>query len=296
METRLEEGFLREVVHCLQQVHGGDMVVSAAKCCVDGQVLTGVIGRVPGRRIVPVVYLKDIPAGVSAEKAADSIAQKFHTMLTGRPVQMPPGRDGQAVLAEVILRAAGRRAVRLTQRDSASVSRGGIVGLFYIPSRDAYLSKGEQKELDTGMDELFVAACKNTLAQFGVVLANTSEFSSSLPADTILQSEPFSAVRFDPQSLYVLTNDAPTGGAALMLMPPVLEELGRIVDGDYHITPINTREVMISGTTSMFSPKILAALLRNGNQKTKGTSGEGVLSDFVFRYDCNAKRLVTIQQ
>ena len=81
-----------------------------------------------------------------------------------------------------------------------------------------------------------------------------------------------------------------------MLMPPVLEELGRIVGGDYHITPISTREVMISGTTSMFSPKILAALLRNGNQEAKGTSGEGVLSDFVFRYDCNAKRLITIQQ
>ena len=299
MEAKLEKEVLSEIVQQLRHIYGSSMDVAAVTCCVNGSELTGVIGQVPDRRIVPVVYLRDIPAGLSVEKAVDTITRKFHAMLTGKPVkpaQRPPENDRQAVLAEVVLQVAGRKAARLMLHDNVHLSQGGITGLFYLRTRKTYLAKDELKALDISMDELLSAACRNTLAQFGVILANTAEFAPSLPVDTILQSEPFASVHFDPQSLYLLTSDAPAGGAALMLMPPVLELLGRIVGDDYYITPTSTREVMVSSAGSMFSPKILAALLQNENQKVKETPEEGVLSDYIYRYDCTAKRLMTIQQ
>lgn len=298
MNTKFEKDYLSDVVNRLQHIYGGDMEVSAAVCCANGLELTGVIGRVPDRRIVPVAYLEDIPARASAEKAAYIITRKFHAMRTpkaGKPVQKSQGNERQAVLADVILRAAGKKANRLMLYDNAHFDQGDVAGLFYLHSRETYLTKARQEELGIDREELLGAACKNTLARFGITLANISEFAPSLPADTILQSEPFASVKFDPQSLYLLTNDAPTGGAALMLMPPVLEALGCMAGGDYYVVPQNTQEVMIASTASMFSSKTLATSLGMENQKMKESHGENVLSDYIFRYDCEKKRLMTIQ-
>lgn len=290
METKFKEPFLGEVANHLQRIYGSNMEVSVAMCCANGLEVTGVIGRIPDRRIVPVVYLEDIPARASAEKAAYIITRKIHAMLTGRPVKpvrKSRGSERQAILADVVLQAAGKKESSLMQTNHVHFCQGDIVGLFYLRSRRVYLTKDELDEQQIGLDELLGAACKNTLAQFGITMVNTSEFTRSLPGDTLLQSEPFSSVRFDPQSLYLLTNDAPMGGAALMLMPPVLKALGRIVDGDYYITPKSTQEVMISSVTSMFSPEMLAGFLGKENQEN--------LSDYIFRYDCEAEKLILIQ-
>ena len=299
MNTKFEKDFLLEVVNRLQHIYGNDMEVSAVMCWVNGLELTGVVGRVPGRRIVPVVYLEDIPARASAEKAAYIIARKIHAMLTDKtikPVRNSQGSERQAILADVVLQAAGRKANRLMLRDNAHISHGDVVGLFYLYSRKTCLTKEEMGELGIDQDEMLGAACKNTLSKFGITLANMSEFAHSLPADTILQSEPFTSVKFDPQSLYLLTNDAPTGGAALILMPPVLETLGRMAGGDYYIVPMSTQEVVIASTESMYSPKILADLLHSENLGAKEKQAETILSDYIFRYEHETKRLMTIQQ
>lgn len=297
METKFKDPFPREVADHLQRIYGGDMEVSVAVCCVNGLEMTGVIGRIPDRRIVPVVYLEDLPGRASAEKAAYIITRKIRAMLTDRPVN--PVRKSrssarQAILADVILRAASKRANRLMLRDHVHFCHGDIVGLFYLRSRRVYLAKDELEEQHIGLDELLGAACKNALAQFGITLANTAEFAHSLPADTVLQSEPFTSVRFDPQSLYLLTNEAPAGGASLMLMPPVRVALGRMVGGDYYIVPTSTREVMVASAASMFSLEMLASLLRRKNQEAKEEPEN--LSDYIFRYDCEAEKLMVVQQ
>lgn len=297
METKFKEPFLGEVANHLQRIYGSNMEVSVAMCCANGLEVTGVIGRLPDRRIVPVVYLEDIPARASAEKAAYIITRKIHAMLTDRPVKpvrKSRGSERQAILADVVLQAASKRASCLMQHNHVHFCQGDIVGLFHLRSRRVYLTKDELEEQQIGLDELLGAACKNTLAQFGITLVNTSEFARSLPGDTLLQSEPFSSVRFDPQCLYLLTNDAPTSGAVLMLMPPVLKALGRMVGGDYYITPKSTQEVMISSAVSMFSPKMLASFLGKENQETEEEQER--LSDYIFRYDCAAEKLILIQQ
>ena len=298
METKFGESFLREVINHLQRICGSDMEISAVKCCANGLELTGVIGRIPDRRIVPVVYLEDLPARASAEKATYIITRKIHSMRSNKPikpVRKPRGSERQAVLADVVLRAVNKNANRLLLHDNVHFCQGDIVGLFYRRSRKAYLTNDELEEQNISLNELLGAACKNTLAQSGITLANTSEFARSLPPDTILQSEPFASVRFDPQGLYLLTSEAPAGGAALMLMPPVLEMLWRMVDDDYYITPTSTQEVMISSTVSMFSPQMLTGFLRAGNQRAEEERQESVLSSCIFRYDCAGKRLMTVQ-
>lgn len=297
METKFKDPFPREVANHLQRIYGGDMEVSVAACCVNGLEMTGVIGRIPDRRIVPVVYLEDLPGRATAEKAAYIITRKIHAMLNGRlakPVRKSRGSERQAILADVILQAANKKANRLMLRSSVHFCQGDIVGLFYLRSRRVYLTKDELEEQHISLDELLGAACKNTLAQFGITLANTSEFARCLPADTILQSEPFASVRFDPQSLYLLTNEAPAGGASLMLMPPVQAVLGRMVGGDYYIIPTSTREVMVASVASMFSLEMLASLLRRKNQEAKEEPEN--LSDYIFRYDCGAEKLMVVQQ
>ena len=87
MNTKFEKDFLQDVINRIQHIYGGDMEVSAAVCWSNGLELTGVIGRVSDRRIVPVVYLEDIPARASAEKAAYIITRKIHSMLTHKAIK-----------------------------------------------------------------------------------------------------------------------------------------------------------------------------------------------------------------
>ena len=58
--------------------------------------------------------------------------------------------------------------------------------------------------------------------------------------------EPFEKVSMTERSLYVLTNNIHINGAALMLVPDILEKIGDKAGMDYYVLPSSIHEVLIA--------------------------------------------------
>lgn len=276
----------------LQTSFGDTMQFESVACCRKGRQIPGIIAKVPGRAILPVVYPEDLPAG--AQDAAGWAAQRFKDILAPpliEPYRKRSGRERESLLSDVILRAVS---VEWSRRNPhfAHFNDAGIVGQFYLPDDENYLTEGSMHELGISIEELRIAASQNTLARFGIILADTSVFSSDLPQGAILQSEPFAAASFQHDSLYLLTNGAEQGGAALMLIPQVMKVLGDLIGSDYYVVPTSTHGVLIAGKKSKFSPSVLKKTILSENRKN---AKEDALSTYIYQYDRAASGLRMLQ-
>lgn len=177
--------------------------------------------------------------------------------------------------------------------DNASFKAADVIGFFYLADSDSYVSKSLLSELSISMNELKTSACKNTLAQYNIILADTTEFAPGLPEGTILQSEPFSSVTIKPHHTYMLTNDLPESGAELILIPPVLETLAKMAGGDYYIVPASTAGVLITCKDDTSAVQLKKMLQLENREKTQA---DQYLSDNIYLYDSRDKKLVMVQE
>lgn len=266
----------------LQASFGDTAQFESVVCCRRGRQIPGIIARAPGRAILPVLYPEDLPAGI--QDVAGWAVQRFKDILAPpliEPYRKRSGRERESLLSDVILRAVSVERSR-NNPHFAHFSTAGIVGQFYLPNDENYLTEDSMYELDITMDELKAAASQNTLARFGIILADTSVFSNDLPQGTVLQSAPFASASFQCDSLYLLTNGSEQGGAALILIPQVMKVLGDLIGGDYYVVPINTRGALIAGKKSEFSPSVLKKILAAENRKN---AREDILSTYIYQYD-----------
>lgn len=283
---------IRVLIESLQTSFGSTFSFEMIGCCRRGRQVPSIVAKVPGRVVLPVVYLEDLPDGV--QDAATWVAQRFKDILAPLPIKpyhkaSKSGRE--SILGDVILRAVS---VEQSRRDPhfAHFSNAGIVGQFYLPEDENYLTEDSMCELGISLEELRIAASQNTLARFGIILADTSVFSDDLPHGTVLQSVPFDRVSFHHDDLYLLTSEATQGGAALMLIPQVMGALGNLISGDYYVVPMNTNGVLVASKKGGFSPLVLKKMLAAENQKNVDGN---ILSNYIYQYDRETNRLKILQ-
>ena len=273
---------IHALIESLQTSFGDTFSFEMIGCCRRGRQVPSIVARVPGRAVLPVVYLEDLPDGV--QDASGWVAQRFKDILAPLPIKpyhkvSKSGRE--SILGDVILRAVS---VEQSRRNPhfAHFYDAGIVGQFYLPEDENYLTEDSMYELGISLEELRIAASQNTLARFGIVLADTSVFSNDLPHGTILQSAPFAETSFHHDRLYLLTNEASQGGAAFMLIPQVMEVLRNLIDSDYYVVPVSTQGVLIASKKGKFLPLVLKKMLSAENQKN---AREDILSTYIYQYD-----------
>ena len=83
------------------------------------------------------------------------------------------------------------------------------------------------KKLDLTVDELAEAARQNTINKFGIQLISTQEMGQFFIQGHHQEPKPFQDVKMTVPGLYTLTNGIEVNGAALMLIPEILEQLER---------------------------------------------------------------------
>lgn len=91
------------------------------------------------------------------------------------------------------------------------------------------------------------------------------------------------------ETLYIITNEKRTFGAASMLYEDGLHELAESIGTDLYVLPSSVHEV-IAVSTSMGSAEEMARMVREVN--TGQVSPEERLSDQVYLYDKNLRQLV----
>lgn len=93
-------------------------------------------------------------------------------------------------------------------------------------------------------------------------------------------------------NLFVLSNQERINGAAMMMIPEVMEKVGKLLPKGFYIIPSSTHEVMIMAKDESKSSEELGKLVREVNGSC--VSRDEVLSDRVYEYDREKGRIVTV--
>lgn len=174
-----------------------------------------------------------------------------------------------------------------------------LAGIFRVP-----LGKWEKNSLSTVLitneiteklgltiEDLTEAVRRNTIEKFGIELENTQRMAlrSLLKQPSIPES--FEDVQIEEPGLYTLTNQIHVNGAALMLIPDILEQLGEKAGMDYYILPSSIHELLIARDDGMVTARVLKELIHEGNRTEGIIKSEDVLSDNVYFYSRKTKSL-----
>ena len=94
--------------------------------------------------------------------------------------------------------------------------------------------------------------------------------------------------------LYTLTNGIEVNGAALILIPEILEAIGEKAGMDYYILPASIHELLIARDDGLVTGRMLKESVLEGNRTPEIVKPEHVLSDNVYHYSCKTKLLKII--
>lgn len=80
-------------------------------------------------------------------------------------------------------------------------------------------------------------------------------------------------------------------GAALILLPDILEKIGEKAGMDYYLIPSSIHELLIARDDGLVTPKMLKELVYEGNRTDAVIKEEDVLSDNIYFYSRAKKSL-----
>lgn len=148
-----------------------------------------------------------------------------------------------------------------------------------------------------GMDEqqMYEAAFANTREMFPTEIKTMTEIMREIFISEGNPGELADLMIGEPEpveTLYVITNEKRTFGAAAMLYEDGLHELAESIGTDLYVLPSSIHEV-IAVSTSMGSAEEMARMVREVNAEQVGP--EERLSDQVYFYDKNLRQLVPAQ-
>lgn len=91
--------------------------------------------------------------------------------------------------------------------------------------------------------------------------------------------------------LYVLSTGIRVNGAALILLPDILEKIGEKAGMDYYLIPSSIHELLIARDDGLVSAKMLKEIVYEGNRTDAVIKQEDVLSDNIYFYSRAKKSL-----
>ena len=300
MSKKIMRILAKEVIVKLREMFG-EGEFACVDCYKANEALTGITMKLPGCSRAPVVYIEDMPEAASVEEIANIAAAAFQeAMRCIGDSQVPslPDLSREYILDNVVLQVVGRKRNRQLIGEHPHISCLDLAGIFRIPIgkyakgflQTTLISDQIAEKFSLSSDELTAAARRNTLEKFGVKFLHARETSKLFPGDG-QKNIPFAEAVMDQPGLYVLTNDIEINGAALMLIPEILEQIGEKAGMDYYILPTSIHEIMIGKNNGLFSAKKLKSLLYNGNHTAGIVEPTDILSDSVYLYCRQSKTL-----
>lgn len=150
------------------------------------------------------------------------------------------------------------------------------------------VSKEMLNSIGVPQDEFFEDICMANSVNFPAVLMPVTEGAVRVDTDINLLNGDFEVGKCP---MYILTTERQTFGASAMLYDGVLEEVGRIVGGDYYVIPSSVHEVMILPVRDEVRPELVQKAIRDANRNS--LPPDDVLTDDLLYYSCSRKRLTT---
>lgn len=254
----------------------------------------------PGCSNVPVVCLSDIPDDISAVDAANTAAAIFQEALRNfKDFPILPEMTCETVLANVVLQALSRKRNRQMLKAHPHIDFLDLAGIFRIPVgpykrnslTTALVTNQIAEKLNLTVDELAEAARRNTVRKLGIEFQNSRRMALCSLLRWPFVSESFETMTMVESGLYTLTTKIRVNGAALILLPDILEQVGEKAGMDYFVIPSNIHELLVARDDGLVSAKMLKELVYEGNRTDRIIKMEDVLSDNVYFYSRKDKAL-----
>lgn len=294
------EKLAEEIIPMLQKMFGEGIDFNYTEYYQSNETLMGITLKLPGCSNVPVVCLSDMPDDISAADAANTAAAIFQEALRNfKDFPILPEMTRETVLANVVLQALSRKRNRQMLKAHPHITFLDLAGIFRVPVgpfqrnslTTALITNQIAEKLELTVDELAEAARRNTVAKFGIEIDNAHRMGLYSLLKYPWTPEPFETVSMSESGLYVLSTGIRINGAALILLPDVLEQIGEKAKMDYFIIPSSIHELLVAKDDGLVSAKMLKELVHEGNRTDGIIKPEDVLSDNVYFYSRKDKAL-----
>lgn len=287
-----------DAIVLLREMFGAGIDFDYTEYYKSNEALTGITLHLPGCSSVPVVCVDDMPDNATAEDVANIAATVFQDALRSfKDFPTLPEMTRENVLENVVLQVLSRKRNRQLLKSHPHITFLDLAGIFRVPVgpykrnslTTALITTQIAEKLNLTVDELTEAARRNTLAKFGVQFAGAQQM--ALCAMLGRSCGSFAEATMAAPGLYTLTNEIQINGAALMLLPDILEQIGKKAGMDYYILPSSIHELLIVKDDGLVTAKALKEIVHEGNRTDSVIKPEDVLSDNVYFYSRKDKIL-----
>ena len=289
-----------EAIVLLRKMFGEGIAFSCTEYYKSNETLTGIALKLPGCTTIPTVCLDNMPDNATAEDIANIAATVFQEALQNfREFPILPEMTRETVLENVVLQALSRKRNRQLLKTHPHISFLDLAGIFRVPvgpfQKDSLntmlITNQIVEKLELSVEELTEAARRNTVAKFGIEFQNARRMALCSLLGQPSAPEPFDTVSMSESGLYTLTTKIRVNGAALILLPDVLERIGEKAGMDYFLIPSSIHELLIAKDDGLVTAKALKEIVYDGNRTDAIVKKEDVLSDNIYRYSCAEKSL-----
>lgn len=289
-----------EAIVLLREMFGEGIEFDCTEYFKSNEALTGIALHLPGCSSVPVVCLDDMPDNATAEDIANIAATTFQEALRSfKELPILPEMTKENILENVVLQALSRKRNRQLLKSHPHITLLDLAGIFRIPvgpykrnSLSTMLITNQILEkLELSVEELTEAARRNTVQKFGIEFSNAHRMGLCSLLRHPWTPEPFETASMSESGLYVLSTGIRVNGAALILLPDILEKIGEKAGMDYYLIPSSIHELLIARDDGLVTPKMLKELVYEGNRTDAVITAEDVLSDNIYFYSRAKKSL-----
>ena len=294
------EKLAEEIIPMLQKMFGEGIDFSCTEYYQSNETLTGITLKLPGCSNVPVVCLSDMPDDISVTDAANTAATIFQEALRNfKDFPIMPEITRETVLENVVLQVLSRKRNRQMLKAHPHITFLDLAGIFRIPVgpykrnslTTALITNQIAEKLHLTLDELTEAACRNTVQKFGIEFQNSYRMALCSLLKQPFVPESFETMSMMESGLYTLTTKIRINGAALILLPDVLEQIREKAKMDYFVIPSSIHELLVARDDGLVNAKMLKELVYEGNRTDGIIKPEDVLSDNVYFYSRKDKSL-----
>lgn len=270
---------------------------------------TGISFRMPDSNAAPIVYMEpfyqEVQSGRPVESVLEEIAECVAKSMPSRDLL-----DGLDLLSydsvkerlkvELINTKANRAMLgshpHMSMEDLSAICRIELGRTEHGMNATIKVSDEMLARWGIKREELFQKALENTKENHPPILLEMDQIVREMGGGSTVQRnflKEEQAPDFE-DSIYVLTNPSRTGGAAAVLHPETLEQMGRLFPEGYYLLPSSVHEFLIVPKSMGISPKELGEMVRDVNRQA--VSREEVLSDRVYEYDKEKGRILQVPE
>lgn len=268
----------------------------------NGKIKRGILVEDPQVNISPTIYLEEFyeqfQNGESMESISEAVLKFYESVRCSHSWDTKEVEEFEEAKKKIVFKVINRKRNAKLLEEVPHMDWMDLSIVFYVlldikkDGTATMLVRNEHLKMwNITEQELFPIACGNTVQLLPARIFTMKEILEGLMSSEGMTSrDVFDETAELPMDvMYVLTNTNRTNGSGCLFLPGVLDQLGKIFQGDYYILPSSVHEVIIVPQNKGFEAEELNEMVKEVNATQ--VEEEEQLSDHAYYYDWKKKQL-----